>query len=147
MLRFSPFKYYIFYVACIAYLFLMGYTQIIPWETPKHIVIILRIYTVVGAAFFALMVLFNCTDEMPKRKETFATFGSSKLWNTWYLVFLPPLVYSIYTWSNLLFTVVLLVTYFGMKALVKNHNKNVKLFREEELLSKARQENSEKVTL
>lgn len=147
MLKLSVLKYYLLYFAVVVYTFLEKYTNVITWETPSHISVIMNFFLGLGTAFFFVMVIFYLGGDQPSRKDSFDTFGNKKISQFWSLVYLPMFVYGIYAWTSVSMIAITGLAYFGAKVLISNHNKHAAKFKEEELMSRARQESAEKVTL
>ncbi|EHX8550698.1 hypothetical protein SEPL_488 [Salmonella phage SE_PL] len=141
------FKYYVAFYFCLLYLFVGYYTNIITWETPSHLRILMSIILSLGTCFFAAMVLSCMAEDMMAAKESFSIFGKKKLFRIWQYLAAPIFIWEIYKWEHFGIIIPSLLMYMGMKALITNHNNHVEAFNEEELKRKARQEQAEQVTL
>lgn len=141
------FKYYVAFYFCLAYSFVGYYTNLITWETPSHLRIIMSAVLVLGSCFFGAMVLSCMAEDMMGRADSFNFFGPKKLFRIWQYLAVPIATWGIYKWDHYGIIIASILMYMGMKALITNHNNHVEKFNEEELKRKARQEHAEKVTL
>lgn len=141
------FKYWLMYFVSLTYLFCEEVVKVIPWETPKHLLVIMGIVSIIGSFFSFGMIISSAAEDMMARKDSIELFGYNKLWRIWQWVAFPMFIWCIYKWDNFVIMAMSGVFYFGMKCLISNHNKHIDAYNQEMIVRQARQESAEKVTL
>lgn len=123
------------------------FPEVIPWNTPKHLYVILNIILTISSITLGAMILSYLSEDMMGRSDSFKLFGEKNIWCIWYLIGLPMVIYGLYKWEHPGIIIASIIFYFGMKCLIKNQNKHYAAYKQEQIVRRARQEKVEKVTL
>ena len=148
MIKLGFLKYWLISTVALVYSFIAAYfPELITWETPKHITVIMNIILSITGVFYALMIMSCWSEDMMSRTDSFKVFGERKIWRIWQWVYLPMMIWSIYMWSHFGILVACILFYFGLKVMITNQNKHYDSYKLDCIKRAARQEQAEKVTL
>lgn len=148
MIKLGFLKYWLISTITLVYAFIGAYfPEVIPWNTPKHLVIIQNVIISIVGIFYGLIIMSCWSEDMMKREDSFKLFGNRNIWRIWQWVYLPMMIYSIYKWDHLGIMTASIIFYFGLKCMITNQNKHYEDYKLEVVKRAARQEQAEKVTL
>lgn len=150
MMKVSVLKYYLLYLICFSYIYVMEFPflkSFMSWDTPYHIIVLMRIVIIIFSICMIASILSCLAEQMTSEKDSLSIYGNKKLSSFWYNLLIPFIAYGVYEFESMSMIVVSILFYIGMNCIVSNHNKHVDNVNKQATLRKARQEQAEKVTL